>query len=153
MAHHSRISAAFLGLVKIFYSCVKTQPDQQIDLHQKIHKAGLHCPPNREMWLTVACAGRCSRQRCTESKVVNDQHLAALERCNHPVVVNALNAIYKSQLHQYTVCPIVADLAVDQVVMLGWKAIFTLLVVALMFVVLALNKFNDSLVIFLSFIL
>ena len=84
---------------------------------------------------------------------MNDQHLAALERCNHPVVVNALNAIYKSQLHQYTVCPIVADLAVDQVVMLGWKAIFTLLVVALMFVVRALNKFNDSLVIFLSFIL
>ena len=50
-------------------------------------------------------------------------------------------------------CLILADLVVDLVVMLGWKAIFTLLVVALMFIVLALNKFNDSLVIFLSFIL
>ena len=37
--------------------------------------------------------------------------------------------------------------------MLGWKAIFTLVVVGLMFVVLAANKFNDTLVIFLSFIL
>ena len=50
-------------------------------------------------------------------------------------------------------CLILPDLVVEPVVMLGWKAIFTLLVVALMFIVLALNKFNDSLVIFLSFIL
>jgi hypothetical protein len=37
--------------------------------------------------------------------------------------------------------------------MLGWKAIFTLVVVALMFFVLALNKFNDTLVIFLAYTL
>jgi hypothetical protein len=37
--------------------------------------------------------------------------------------------------------------------MLGWKAIFTLVVVALMFFVLALNKFNDTLIIFLAYTL
>jgi hypothetical protein len=41
----------------------------------------------------------------------------------------------------------------ELVVMLGWKAIFTLVVVALMFIVLASNKFNDTLVIFLAYIL
>jgi hypothetical protein len=37
--------------------------------------------------------------------------------------------------------------------MLGWKAIFVLVVVVLMFFVLALNKFNDTLVIFLAYTL
>ncbi len=41
----------------------------------------------------------------------------------------------------------------ELVVMLGWQAIFTLVVVALMFIVLASNKFNDTLVIFLAYIL
>jgi hypothetical protein len=41
----------------------------------------------------------------------------------------------------------------ESVVMLGWKAIFTLVVVALMFFVLSLNKFNGTLVIFLSWTL
>jgi adenine/guanine phosphoribosyltransferase-like PRPP-binding protein len=49
---------------------------------------------------------------------------------------------------------VVAELELKElVVMLGWKAIFTLVVVGLMFVVLAANKFNDTLVIFLAFIL
>ncbi len=37
--------------------------------------------------------------------------------------------------------------------MLDWKAIFTLCVVAAMFVVLGFNKWNDTLVIFLTFTL
>jgi hypothetical protein len=37
--------------------------------------------------------------------------------------------------------------------MLGWQAIFTLVVVALMFIVLAFNKFNDTLVIFFAYTL
>jgi hypothetical protein len=37
--------------------------------------------------------------------------------------------------------------------MLGWKAIFTLVVLAIMFVALAFNKWNDTLVIFLAYTL
>ncbi len=37
--------------------------------------------------------------------------------------------------------------------MLGWAAIFTLVVVALMFIALAFNKWNDTLVIFLAYTL
>jgi hypothetical protein len=55
-------------------------------------------------------------------------------------------------MQQFAACSICLSSA-ERVVMLGWKAIFTLVVVALMFIVLASNKFNDTLVIFLAYIL
>jgi len=44
-------------------------------------------------------------------------------------------------------------LAPASAAMLGWKAIFTLVVVVLLFVVLAFNKWNDTLLIFLAYAL